>query len=818
MHKILVQTELPRLRSLGYEVYNPPYLSSIEDQSACLTWDENQPTTLPQDVFKKLSQYNFFYNAISHEIAQLLNTYFDAIIVTISPLWLKEILSCYRGKVIYRTYGQHYLVSQELEAYQLVSHIVSRDNFWFVPHSRETAEDEASWLREREVIIPYCLTDDIFLYENQWKENGDKKKEIALTCPNIKNKYFLKHYRFLKENFNASYYKYYGVQLSNIKDNQVVGTLSRKEFISRFLMSAGYLYTYSDRRVCYLPPIEMMILGGPVLYLKGSLLDRYCTEEKPGCCFSIKEAWLKSERLLKGDKTFINDIILSQEKVKKYYSPTQVWPVFDREFRVMLDQNNSASSWLTFGRNSSYKQRKRIYIFHHFPANLIIFNEGEYTACDGIPRVVRQIVRILSSLPDVEVIVTAYADQVANIEGYFRNTPDKERVKVLCINPEAFPEVYAANEAGENIKSKRSILKYKLNYGWGHIKPKIKSFLKRITSPSMRIFIRRNYDKAISQLAKIKNYQHVTNNIPNYIKLINEDSSCLSVFVPHYYWFPDALGLTQRVVLYLPDYMPHFFHATGEFAADEGEHTSVGCALAEKADAIFCNSNFTKSYLPISRLNVSPQKIHVAYLPCLNADKAHAEIDSDKSCDQIINKPFIFYPTRPHPNKNLAFLFLVFDKLVEEGHDLNLVLTTTIEHDPKASKVFHSIKHKDRIKFLSVVSDSLLGQLYRRASLLCFTSLAEGNFPPQIHEALKYGTPIVASKLGFITERIPDDLKNSIILCEANQESDFVEGCKFALANREIVLERQFDLWHMMEKQNIAEAFEKKVKEIFNLI
>jgi len=38
MHKLLVTTELNRLRMLGYEVFNPPYLSSIIDQSAVRDW------------------------------------------------------------------------------------------------------------------------------------------------------------------------------------------------------------------------------------------------------------------------------------------------------------------------------------------------------------------------------------------------------------------------------------------------------------------------------------------------------------------------------------------------------------------------------------------------------------------------------------------------------------------------------------------------------------------------------------------------------------------------------------------------------------
>ena len=38
MHNVLMQTELPRLRMLGYEVFHSPYLSDVIDQSAVREW------------------------------------------------------------------------------------------------------------------------------------------------------------------------------------------------------------------------------------------------------------------------------------------------------------------------------------------------------------------------------------------------------------------------------------------------------------------------------------------------------------------------------------------------------------------------------------------------------------------------------------------------------------------------------------------------------------------------------------------------------------------------------------------------------------
>ena len=159
----------------------------------------------------------------------------------------------------------------------------------------------------------------------------------------------------------------------------------------------------------------------------------------------------------------------------------------------------------------------------------------------------------------------------------------------------------------------------------------------------------------------------------------------------------------------------------------------------------------------------------------------------------------------------------LFDQFVSEGHDVNLVLTTTIDCDDKSVKAFRAMQHKDRVIFLDAVTDDMLSHLFRKAAMLCFTSLAEGNFPPQIHEALLYGTPIVAGRLGFITERIPEHMRDALILCEPNNEREFIDGCKRALYEREEVLAKQAQLLRKMEMENVETEFRNKVLEIFNL-
>ncbi len=336
MHKILVQTELKRLRALGYEVFNPPYLSNIADQSANLNWDSTQETTLPKDVFDKLASTNFFYEKVDASVQNILNEYFGSVVVTINPMWLETILEGYLGRVVYRVYGQSHSLSVEVKNRGLTPKVVGNDQFVLMPHAVEALGDEEPWIRANEVIVPYCLTDDIFGYQDAWNASSIVDGCVGLTCPNIANPYYRAHYEHLKAFYKRDYFRIYGVQLSEVDDPAVVGTLPRHVLIDEFTKMAAYLYTYDDPRVCYLPPIEAMIVGVPVVFVKGSLLDKYFHCDTPARCDSPEDAMLLTDRIKRGDISLVNEIKKHQGAVRKRYSPGYVWPIFDAVMRSVI--------------------------------------------------------------------------------------------------------------------------------------------------------------------------------------------------------------------------------------------------------------------------------------------------------------------------------------------------------------------------------------------------------------------------------------------------------------------------------------------------
>jgi glycosyltransferase involved in cell wall biosynthesis len=801
MHKVLVQTELTRLRKLGFEVFNPPYLSNIKDQSAEQDWSlESQNSSLPTSVLQKLSTYNFFYNPISSEIAKILNRYFDAVIVTINPSWLLEVCKVYNGKIIYRTYGTPYCISEELTNIGADLKILERNNFWYIPHAQETLQYEHKWLQGRAKIIPYCITNDVIQKENTWKHGIPKKPEIAISCPNIDNEYYRNHYKFLKKEFWSPHFRFYGVQLSKVNDSQVVGSLSRNDQLEGLRNSSGYLYTYDEPCVCYLPPIEMATMGGPVLFLRGSLLDQFFPENAVSRCFSIQDAHDKCRRLIHGDVAFRNQVIKEGRTAVRRYHPKVVWPVFDRKIKEALFQNNTRVPWLSSYseiRKQTNTQKKTIYIFNHFPGRIIHFKGGEYSSGEGIMKVMRQMVyAICSQNKKLNLYITCGEKDIAFAHGYFLKSIHQGHVRILPL-----------------ISRDRKFTHFRA--GW-----------KRLWENIFSLIPQKPFSKINSVRKQIKNYALPkivswkkplplnSENSGALIKEINSDPACLAAFIPHYYLFPEAVSLRKKLLLYLPDYLPWLFPRNKEFIEIRSSFEKTAKSISKKASAVLTNSNFTKNYLPNCSLKIEKKKIHVIPLPLLISPQTRI------SGDAALRLPekFIFYPTQQRPNKQIGDLIKVFSILSKSYKDLFLVLTSDPAENMDCFKDYEKCANRKNIVILPKMSDSELTMTYRKAMVLAFTSSAEGNFPPQIYEAISFDTPVVAFRHEFICEAIPPELESCLTLAEPGNVQDFVDKVKWVIKNPESVIKQQKRLLKVLGKANSLASLSSSLGKVIKIL
>lgn len=836
MHKVLVRTELPALRDIGYEVFNPPYLSNVQDQSAELDWIPSE-TTLPERIHERLTAYNFFYNYIDGEISEILNDYFDAIIVTINPDWLVSILKVFKKTVIYRTYGGIGILSDSLlmnGGYKLIQ---EHDDFWFLPHCAETASDEHNWLRDKIKISPYWLTDDVFFLRGQWQNKWPKKPEIGLTCPNVSNPYYQAHFNYLKAYFEQRCFRYYGTQIEVNADPNIVGTLPRDQYLEEFLSLSGYLYTYRERNVCYLPPIEMMVLGGPVLYFPGSLLHRYFNSPSPGLVNSEEEALRKARLLIKGDAKFVEEVLTSQEVVAERYSKSYGLPIFSRAISEILEKSDASehSPITASPTQSTHSESKPVLLFAHF-AGAYVFSNGEYSTMHGIPRVMRQLVKALTLL-NIPVVVTAWRDDLINTHGFYSSH---------CDNPNLV-SVIPVDDLGLGIASPRSGLVV------GGV---IQNILKRmIQKSSMLRNIHERYvndQSALSsfELTLIKLYKTIVPMLRKIesalaflgsksISLIHRVSALKNnatsretgypnshaslnpgsrgkiwryVVVPHYYLFPEALTAGfDRVLAYIPDYIPHFFKGRNYFP-ENNSHLKLGHRLANISTIVLTNSRFTAGYLPNCSLAVPKDKIVSFPMPFLSMSKDGYEDKADyKVVNKLSDKKFIFYPTQPHPNKRLDLLVRSWISINKLRPDLRLELTLTC--GDLAPALWDLVRQEELESFLHLfpgISDSTLSWLYKNAICLAFTSELEGNLPTQLLEALQYRCPVVAMGNPLITSELGKMSEKLLTAPFADVES-FANCVIYAAENRAEVLKRQESVLDYVKESNSFEMFMENV-------
>ena len=814
MHVVLTRTELPRLRGMGYEVFNPPYNSPVYDQSANLDWDREQATTLPREVFSELASYNFFYNAISPRIAELLNEHFGTVIVTINPDWLKDTLAAYNGRIIYRTYGQVGTLSEHLWAVGCGRKIMERDNFSFVPHAAEVAAGEQAWLKERMKIVPYTLPLDTFEHRDTWNIDAPHDGQIMATCPNIANGFYAEHYRFLQTHFPDKFLRLYGVQPTHIDDPRVVGTLPRPELLSRYRRASGYFYSYDMPNVCYLPPIEMMTIGGPVVFLRGSLLARYFQPGAPGAARDPLDARRLMKRLIDGDRSYIQDVLESQREVRKRYAPEHVHPIFDETISELVASQQPAQAPFTVLKKPA-TTRKRIYMLFHFPGGLIGFKDGEYTAAEGIPRVMRKLAHTVLDHTEYDVVVTCRNEQLQEAFGYFRTPEFADRVSFLRIddpandpNPSYWRQVEQMVERCAWATWRRTGITQMLYRAIEHTGHKTSSLgdarraismimtglavLFYLPTRGLYSLFRSIWNRLVELTAagcrKIAELREGPPTAP-YVRVINSDTSAACVLIPHYYLFNEATALKVPSVLYLPDYLPHF--VTEPFEGNAEPNVRTGQEIARRVVAVLTNSEFTRSYLPECDLKVAPEKICVAPIPLLMPKRRTLDAERVARLRGVIGEgEYLFYPTQNRPNKQIAFLLRLFAKLVKDRPKLKLILTCGLDHVPEAREVYNSLGLKDSVVLLSGVPDEELAYLYEHAAVLPLTSTMEGNFPPQVFEALTAGTPVVATRLPLITEILGND-SDSLLLCQPLNETEFLAKIWWALEHREQVLQQQ---------------------------
>jgi hypothetical protein len=86
----------------------------------------------------------------------------------------------------------------------------------------------------------------------------------------------------------------------------------------------------------------------------------------------------------------------------------------------------------------------------------------------------------------------------------------------------------------------------------------------------------------------------------------------------------------------------------------------------------------------------------------------------------------------------------------------------------------------------------------------------EGNFPPQVLEALYYRTPVVSTRLAPIYELLRENT-DKLLLCAPLDVEEFLSAVLLVVSERERILERQDLILQLLQERNSHEAFHSKL-------
>ncbi len=854
-----MQTECARLKSNGYEVFTPPYRISIPDQSAVVDWGYPDDSTLEPEIIEKLASTNFFYEPLSSEIGRILEAYFDLVIVTINQGWLHEILLVYDGPLIYRVFGQPYNLSRELTKNGTIKLITSRRDFWFCPHHEHTVQDEEPWLTQNMHIIPYCLSRDVVDLQDTWQFEKTAS-EIGLLCPRVKDsRYYNLNYKRLKHYFPQQNYKIFGVQMVETGDPRVHGTLERSEFLSRLQNTRGFVYHYTEPNVCYLPPIEFMMLGGPVVFQSGSLLSHYFpdADNAPGAASDIPELQQIASRVEAGDRALIQEIVDSQATVRALYHPDHVWPIFDKTIDDIINGKSparyndfievipkaakNASTVICVSETFELAEEKAQTIllpFHIFGPKIHIC-EGEFHCAEGIAKVVRMGVKALTS-HGYKVVVTAGKSDIGKVHGFFHGVVDDPSLLKVLVTDHRFHQLIKRRK--KNHAKMLIIMKFKgyrnfIIRKWIHVSTDIASyrlfrnFLMKFKG--YRNFIIRKWIHVSTDITSYRLFEKflvhcwgslrfrlfglsTNRSLQRYVEYTNNRPDIQTIWIPHFQHFDETIESTKQAILYLPDYLPHFYPNNRRMGATK-QNALIGKLISNKSVAIFTNSQFTQNYLPDTELKVDQDKIRYFPLPNLG-DTARARPNPlPTSFVQSLPDYYVIYPTRERPSKRLwdfiATVAKVNQMLSASGSKKRLygILTAELKQSLPAPEVAPYIKTIDQ------VSDEKLRVLYKNATALLFTSELEGNFPTQLNEALNWGTPVIATKIPLIEDEIGEH-SAALKLVEVGNVGGFAKRVIDCMEDRKAILREQKKTREFVCANFSYTQFEAGICELFDSV
>lgn len=341
-HKTLMQSELPLLTSMGFEIYIPKIVPTDEgNMSVIVNNSYDQGMTISKDFLNELNYFNFYSQKWNGKIVKKINQNFGVAFCAFFPDLVNNVLESFSGKVFLRAFGRdgsnNYATFPSLSK-KTITRIQDQNNVWFAQAYDNLTEVEPFWIRRISVHLPIGVGENPSFQKNSW---SGKENRILFICSRIRTSpYYTSIYDTFIKDFGNFPHTIAGHQLIPVNEANVIENLPDEDYYELFKQCKVMFYHSREERHLHYHPLEAIVIGMPVIYMSGGMLDHLAGEKLPNSCETIQEAKEKIKRVLDGDEEFISLLQQSQQKIFNSLSPQKIMFKWQNNFLPLINNNH----------------------------------------------------------------------------------------------------------------------------------------------------------------------------------------------------------------------------------------------------------------------------------------------------------------------------------------------------------------------------------------------------------------------------------------------------------------------------------------------
>ena len=210
------------------------------------------------------------------------------------------------------------------------------------------------------------------------------------------------------------------------------------------------------------------------------------------------------------------------------------------------------------------------------------------------------------------------------------------------------------------------------------------------------------------------------------------------------FFFIPALLLRKKIIIH--------FHSYSVETTINGKYKNVYQFIFSHADVVIVLSKYWKEAVE-DAFNLN--NVKVIYNPCT----------TQKNDKYYLKENIILYAGTVNSRKGYLDLIKAFSLISAKYPEWKIVFAGNgeIENGQKIAKELHIA---DKVEFLGWVNGEAKDEAFKKASIFCLPSYAEG-FPMAILDAWAYGLPVITTPVGGITD-VAIDGGNMLIFSPGN--------------------------------------------------